>query len=62
MSVTCNVHGGEVELSDTVELPSGLDDDSTVYVCLRCYMWMEDLMETDDDEVEYYVLTFEEEE
>lgn len=52
-SVTCVVHGGEVDISDTVELPNGR-------VCGRCYEWMENLLE-DEEEAEYFIeIEFEE--
>lgn len=54
-SVTCAVHGGEVDATDTVELPMGP-------VCLRCYEWVEDLLNQDEDEEnETYVWITEEE-
>lgn len=42
-SVTCVVHGGEVDVSDIVELPNGP-------VCTRCYEWMEGLLDDDEDD------------
>lgn len=55
-SVTCSVHLGEVDATDTVELPQGL-------VCTRCYEWLESLLDDDvedDDEDEFFVIFIQE--
>lgn len=53
MSLTCVIHHGEVDEADTVELPNGP-------VCIRCYSWMEDIMDgddgSDDDGVSYTIV------
>ena len=55
-SVTCVIHLGEVDQSDTIELPNGP-------VCTRCYEWMENLIDEepdDDDGEEFFVIFIEE--
>lgn len=55
-SVTCVIHHGEVDQSDTIELPNGP-------VCTRCYEWIENLIDDDldDDDEEYEFVVFIEE-
>lgn len=42
ISVTCVVHHGEVEKSQTVKLPDGP-------VCHSCYVWLEELLANEED-------------
>lgn len=50
-SVTCCVCGGEVDITDTVELPHGP-------VCSRCYEWMEGLLDDDDGDDDEFAVIF----
>lgn len=49
MSRTCIIHGGEIDESEAVELPGG-------WTCVKCYLWMETLVDEDDDDVEVQIV------